>query len=324
MTRNELSADGREWLIPAARYKGKHDHLIPLSSAAQEILAAVPKIGRRGWVFTTNGKVPISGFSKFKRDFDAKVLEQLREQNPKANLPRWTPHDLRRTARSLMSRAGVNADHAERCLGHVIGGVRGTYYRHEFKDEKRHAFEALGARLSASLTRRRRASCRCGGKAMSERGEDELAQARQWLRWWKLWRAGNPPITANSREFERFAKALDNLDPAARFLLGQALGGPAEAPVNTTMKAVRSCLVSLKIVRGRKKGEIEYRLAVKFLVSAFRKIYRHSPLSRLEDFQEFCDPVMKEYDAPVPGRRHVPAVAAATQTQVLNRTAVCT
>jgi len=36
----------------------------------------------------------------------------------------WTLHDLRRTARSLMSRAGVSADHAERCLGHAGSGRR--------------------------------------------------------------------------------------------------------------------------------------------------------------------------------------------------------
>ena len=39
----------------------------------------------------------------------------------------WRLHDLRRTARSLMSRAGVSADIAERCLGHIIGGVRAVY-----------------------------------------------------------------------------------------------------------------------------------------------------------------------------------------------------
>jgi hypothetical protein len=44
-----------------------------------------------------------------------------------------------------MSRAGVNADHAERCLGHVIGGVRGVYDRHEYHAEKRAAYEALAA-----------------------------------------------------------------------------------------------------------------------------------------------------------------------------------
>ena len=35
-----------------------------------------------------------------------------------------------------MSRAGVSADIAERCLGHVISGVRGTYDRHAYFDEK--------------------------------------------------------------------------------------------------------------------------------------------------------------------------------------------
>jgi len=38
-------------------------------------------------------------------------------------------------------------DHAERCLGHVIGGVRGVYDRHEYFDEKARAFEALAAQV---------------------------------------------------------------------------------------------------------------------------------------------------------------------------------
>jgi hypothetical protein len=44
-----------------------------------------------------------------------------------------------------MSRAGVAPDIAERCLGHAIGGVRGTYDRWEYLEEKRRAFEALAA-----------------------------------------------------------------------------------------------------------------------------------------------------------------------------------
>jgi len=59
----------------------------------------------------------------------------------------WRFHDLRRTARTLLSRAGVNPDHAERCLGHVIGGIRGIYDRFEFHSEKRHAFEALADQI---------------------------------------------------------------------------------------------------------------------------------------------------------------------------------
>jgi integrase len=63
----------------------------------------------------------------------------------------WTLHDLRRTARSLMSRAGVPTDHAERCLGHVITGVRATYDRHEFRAEKKRAFEALATQIELVL-----------------------------------------------------------------------------------------------------------------------------------------------------------------------------
>ncbi len=44
-----------------------------------------------------------------------------------------------------MSRAGVPSDHAERCLGHVLPGIRGTYDRHEYLAEKRRAFDALAA-----------------------------------------------------------------------------------------------------------------------------------------------------------------------------------
>jgi integrase len=143
MRRSEASGD--EWTIPQERYKTGLELVIPLSPDAQTVLNEVPKVGKSGFVFTTDGKHPIAGFSKFKRTFDARMLAELRKANPEATLPRWTLHDLRRTARSLMSRAGVPSDHAERCLGHVLPGIRGTYDRYEYFAEKRQAFEALAA-----------------------------------------------------------------------------------------------------------------------------------------------------------------------------------
>jgi len=47
-----------------------------------------------------------------------------------------------------MSRAGVNADVAERCLAHKIGGVRGVYDRYAYHAEKKHAFEALASSIA--------------------------------------------------------------------------------------------------------------------------------------------------------------------------------
>jgi integrase len=137
MADTELS--GEDWVVPAARYKTKLDHVVPLSQAARDLLAAIPRIKGVAYVFTT-GSEPISGFSKFKEAFDEEC-----------GVTGWTLHDLRRTGRSLMSRAGVDADHAERCLGHVIGGVRGTYDRHAYYDEKKQAFEALAAQIDRIL-----------------------------------------------------------------------------------------------------------------------------------------------------------------------------
>ncbi|MGA9195074.1 MAG: hypothetical protein WB037_08295, partial [Pseudolabrys sp.] len=60
-------------------------------------------------------------------------------------LPNWTLHDLRRTAKTLMVRAGVRPDVSERVLGHVIIGVEGTYDRYSYAEEKREALEKLAA-----------------------------------------------------------------------------------------------------------------------------------------------------------------------------------
>jgi integrase len=60
----------------------------------------------------------------------------------------WVFHDLRRTARTIMSRAGVAGEIGERVLGHAIPGVRGVYDRYEYLDEKRDALERLASLVS--------------------------------------------------------------------------------------------------------------------------------------------------------------------------------
>jgi integrase len=131
---------GADWIIPAWRYKTGvkgYEHVIPLSQAARHILDVMPRTDGIEWVFQRDrGLGPIRSFARHKAR-----LDQL------SGTAGWVIHDLRRTARSLMSRAGVAPDHAERALGHVNGGIRGTYDRHEYHDEKLHAFEALAAQI---------------------------------------------------------------------------------------------------------------------------------------------------------------------------------
>jgi integrase len=132
--------DGGVWTIPPARYKTGLEMVLPLSPLALAALARLPKIGEGKYVFTTDGERAFSGYSKAKARFDKAC-----------GVTGWTLHDLRRTARSLMSRAGVDANVAERCLGHVIAGVRGIYDRHGYFDEKKRAFEALAALVERIL-----------------------------------------------------------------------------------------------------------------------------------------------------------------------------
>jgi integrase len=130
LIRDEIQ--GGDWILPAARNKTKLDLVRRLSGAAQTIVEAQAGIDDSSFVFSVSGKKAIASLSRYKRDFDKAC-----------GVTGWTLHDLRRTARSLMSRAGISSDHAERCLGHVIGGVRETYDRHEYHSEKKRAYEAL-------------------------------------------------------------------------------------------------------------------------------------------------------------------------------------
>jgi integrase len=140
--------EGTTWTIPGERYKTKVDTALPLSRAAQALLAGLPRVS--DYVFAT-GTTALRSLAHAKRLLDARMLAELRRAatDPAVmTLERWTTHDLRRSARSLMTRAGVSPDHAERCLGHAIPGIRGTYDRHGFHDEKLAAFEALAAQIA--------------------------------------------------------------------------------------------------------------------------------------------------------------------------------
>lgn len=148
--------DGSIWTIPAERGDRQGhktgdrtgDKVVPLTG---RVLALLGKPKRRGFVFSsTNGRVPLSGFRNAKKALDAEIAK-LRRAAKREPMSRWVIHDVRRTARSLMSRAGVPTDIAERVIGHVIPGVRGVYDLHTFLAEKTDALERLGKLVAQIL-----------------------------------------------------------------------------------------------------------------------------------------------------------------------------
>jgi integrase len=132
------------WTIATQeREKGNAGTLV-LPQEAVAIIEAQPR-SDSPYVFpasgTRRGRGYVSGWSQMKRNFDRKVT-----------IADWTFHDLRRSARSLMARAGVRPDIAERVMGHAIAGVEGVYDRHSYLQERGEALQRLAALLMSIVT----------------------------------------------------------------------------------------------------------------------------------------------------------------------------
>jgi integrase len=140
---SDISVDGVWTIAQEAREKDTAGEL-KLSAIALEIVRAQPRIGANPYVFAGRNGGPFSGFSVTKTAFDAKLPE----------LEPWVIHDLRRTARSLMARAGVTSEHAERVMGHAIAGVEGIYDRHTYRDEKANALARLATLIDGIVNPR--------------------------------------------------------------------------------------------------------------------------------------------------------------------------
>ena len=129
------------WTLPTAPREKGNIGAVELPAGAVAILDTLPRYASNPYVFAGRGQRHMSASGMFKAKFDAKLP---------SDMARWTLHDLRRTARSLMSRAGVRPDIAERVLGHAVGGtVQQIYDRFEYADEKADALAKLAALIDS-------------------------------------------------------------------------------------------------------------------------------------------------------------------------------
>lgn len=152
---SEISDDFETWRIPGSRMKNGKPHDVHLSEPAREILRALPRSADNDLVFTTNGRTPISGFSKAKLMLDA-AIEKARAgaaagNGTKATTPEpWRLHDLRRTGVSTLARLGFDSIAVDKLLAHQpskLAGVAAIYQRHGFEKERAAALEAWAAHV---------------------------------------------------------------------------------------------------------------------------------------------------------------------------------
>lgn len=131
--------------IPRARFKGRRDHVVPMSPLAWSIYETMPRWnGKDPYIFSTRaGEVPISGFSKAKLNLDELATEELKKLlgDNGAELIGYRIHDFRVTCESRLADLGLNQDVRDAVLGHAKVGLQRTYNKHDYADEKRCALD---------------------------------------------------------------------------------------------------------------------------------------------------------------------------------------
>lgn len=146
-----IDLDAGTWSLKAEDVKSSRAHLVPLSPLAATLLRGLPRLSylndkgeavTSDWVLTTNGRAPISDFSKPKRLLDATMAKAL-----KCELPHWVVHDIRRTVSTNLARLGVEPFIRRRVLNHALTGVDAIYDRFDYLPAKRSALEVWAADL---------------------------------------------------------------------------------------------------------------------------------------------------------------------------------
>jgi integrase len=136
--RYDQIADGW-WTLPGAPdaktkwpgTKNAQTHRVWLPSAARDIIARL-KCGD-DFVFGQ-----LSDLAPTMRD----ICRQLK-------VPRATPHDLRRTHGSTITRLGFGRDAMNRIQNHKEGGIADVYDQYEYAEENKRVMEAVASRLLA-------------------------------------------------------------------------------------------------------------------------------------------------------------------------------
>jgi integrase len=134
---NGPSAHGPHWSLPGERMKSGASFVTPLSGLALELIRPHLK---------AEPDAPI--FEMYRHDLHTAarhVVERL-------GMNRWTPHDLRRTAATILDRSGYSLEQIGALLAHTRKGVTAVYARWDKFDLKREMAFVLERSLRETLS----------------------------------------------------------------------------------------------------------------------------------------------------------------------------
>ncbi len=144
----EFDLDGAVWHLPEERTKTSAAIDIPLPVLAVETLRELQRLAcGSGYVFPARKMQ-----SRMIPHIDLNTLNAALAKHIKpllVDVPNFTIHDFRRTARTHLAALGVDAHIAERCLNHKLKGVEGIYNRHDYFEERKKALDDWARLLKA-------------------------------------------------------------------------------------------------------------------------------------------------------------------------------
>jgi integrase len=130
--------DGDWWTVPCA--KNGLSHRVPLSPRALQVLLGAPRRGEYVFCASSAPSRHLRGYRKaFTRACTIAGFENAR------------PHDLRRTAASMMASIGVSRVVIGRILNHADRSITGIYDRYGYDAEKRASLAAWSERLKEMI-----------------------------------------------------------------------------------------------------------------------------------------------------------------------------
>lgn len=160
----DVNLDAATWRIPSNIAKNEKEHIVALSPFARAKFEALHTITSKKkdetaceWVMPARLKdshLDLKTITKQVADRQRGNKKAMSNRTPYGNallLPsgKWTPHDLRRTAATMMVSLGVMPEVVERCLNHVEQNrVKRIYQRHSYVAEMKQAWYLLGDRLA--------------------------------------------------------------------------------------------------------------------------------------------------------------------------------
>jgi integrase len=164
--KSDIDLEAATWRIPPSNSKNEDAHIVFLSPFALTHMRALIELSNSDvWLMPARSEdsethIDTKSITKQIADRQLKFYDRAAHSKRTTHKDalvlgdeKWTPHDLRRTAATLMQALGVLPAVIEACLNHrEENRVKRVYLRHDYADEKRLAWLRLGERLDLLLT----------------------------------------------------------------------------------------------------------------------------------------------------------------------------